>query len=207
MRASEAWFKEMAQSVIAAEIIALQALQDIIIGDQFQGLSQEIADMNGKCIVTGVGKSAIAARKIAATLATIGVQAMFLDPIGMFHGELGLVRLDDIVIMVSQSGETDELLRLVPPLIAIGAYIVPIVAVEDSSLGRMTGALVTGCVNDPYFKVPTASSIAAVALGDALAIVVGERQGFSDRSLAVTHPGGTIGRVVSELASSATVDG
>lgn len=199
-------YRHVAAGVLNAHINAIRLLIPIVCNKQFQDLAEELATMSGKCIVTGVGKSAIAARKIAATLATVGTQAMFLDPIGMFHGELGMLRTDDIVIMISSSGETEELLRLVEPLKSLGVHVVPFVGSGYSTLGQIDGSISTECQHDPYFKVPTTTSAAVVALGDALAIVVALRHGFTNKSLAITHPGGTIGREAIELDSPETVD-
>lgn len=147
-----------------------------------------------KTIVTGVGKSAIAARKIAATLATCGQPAMFVDPIGLYHGELGMLVKGDVVVMVSHSGRTEELVRLIPVLEKKGCDVYSIISRGDSELGRDTRAMITGVEREPFLKIPTASSAAAVAVGDALAIEIALRRGYDENAFAANHPGGTIGK-------------
>lgn len=159
-------------------------------------------ELHSKLIVTGVGKSAIAARKIAATAATLGRQAMFVDPVGLFHGELGMLRTGDVVLMVSNSGETDELVRLLDPIWQRGATVAAIVGREDSTLGRLPLALSTGVDVDPFWNVPTVTAAAAVALGDALALALAEAAGYTDENLKANHPGGSIGRSFMEAVTA-----
>ncbi len=179
-----------AKLVIYEEMRALEALGDNLDWSMFSEWVEDIVLTDSKVVVTGVGKSAIAARKIAATLATSGVQAVFLDPVGMFHGELGLLRPGDMVIAVSRSGETEELVRLETPLKVKGIEFLPLVGVKNSVLGSKRWALSTGIDTDPGQGVPTASSAAAVAVGDALAAAIAER---IENRLEENHPGGALG--------------
>lgn len=190
--------REILESEAAAILNAITSVER----HRFEYLSETIAEMGGKLIVTGVGKSAIAARKIASTLATCNVSAVFIDPVGLFHGELGFLRKDDVILMISASGETQELLRLLAPIKAIHCRIWSIVCVGDSTLGRMLTSLHTGCSVDPVLKVPTTSSAVTVAIGDALAIDVARRNSFDDSKLAAIHPGGTIGAELRSLVTS-----
>jgi arabinose-5-phosphate isomerase len=188
------------QYVMTSERDAVEAARRNLDWKVFEEMVDYIGESDTyKVVVTGVGKSAIAARKIAATLATVGVQAVFLDPVGMFHGELGLLRVEDLVLMVSQSGETEELVRLLEPLRRRGVVVISIVGEKNSTLGRLPrGALCTGVTEEPYVRVPTASSAAAVAVGDALALAVAMRTGFDESMLERTHPGGAIGRRINK---------
>lgn len=184
------------ERIIEAEVEAIRLAAERIDQYRFNYIAELLATLEGKLIVTGVGKSAIAARKIAATLATCHVSSFFVDPIGLYHGELGVLTKHDLILMVSASGETEELTRLLPSLAAHKCTVWSLVGNPDSFLGRLQTSLATGCVKDPLYKVPTASSAAAVAIGDALAIEVASRKGFTDAKLRDTHPGGTIGEQV-----------
>lgn len=191
---------QAAQWVIQCEQAAVTALKKRVDWARFEAIASMIT-LAGKVVVTGVGKSAIAARKIAATFATTGRAAVFVDPVGLFHGELGILRRGDVVIMVSHSGETDELVRLLDPVWQKGCLISTIVGTADSTLGRLQLALSTGVTDEPYVRIPTASSAAAVAIGDALAIALAVAGGMTGRELAATHPGGSIGKELKEEIS------
>jgi arabinose-5-phosphate isomerase len=188
----------MRHSVIEAEIAAIRSAARILDTAEFQELTDRLWRGEGKLIVTGIGKSAIAARKIAATCATCNIPAVFVDPVGLFHGELGLVVSGDIVLMLSNSGETEELVRLIPPLREKNCSVFSLVGRPSSTLGNQTHAMVTGVETEPFLKVPTASSAAAVAIGDALAIEVARRSGYNAAAFARNHPGGHIGRTLQQ---------
>ncbi len=188
--------------IMEAEVEAIQSAAASIDRHRFNYMAELLATLEGKLIVTGVGKSAIAARKVAATLATCHVSSFFVDPIGLYHGELGVLSKHDLILMVSASGETEELTRLLPSLAIHKCTVWTLVGNADSFLGRLQTSLSTGCTVDPLFKVPTASSAAAVAIGDALAIEVAHRKGFTDAQLRDTHPGGTIGEQVRAVGAS-----
>jgi arabinose-5-phosphate isomerase len=165
----------------------------------FDIVAHAIATTDRTVFVTGIGKSGVVARKIAATLATCRIRAVFADPGALWHGELGSIESDDIVIMVSHSGETDELLRLVPILEKKRCMIAPIVGYPLSTLGKMLCSIATGIVDEPFAQIPTASAAAATAVGDALAVTVAQLKGLDDVSLAPEHPGGTIGQTNGRL--------
>ena len=186
-----------ARAVLRAEAGAILSVEPVLDSQAFQMLAGHLTVTAHKLIVTGIGKSAIAARKIAATLATCDLVSVFVDPVGLFHGELGLIRPNDAVLMVSQSGETEELVRLISVLERKGVFVYSLVGRNESTLARHTCALVTGVTEEPFLKLPTASSAAAVAIGDALAAEVAQRKGYDSRKFLANHPGGHIGRTLS----------
>ncbi len=151
----------------------------------------------GKVIVTGMGKSGLIARKIAATLASTGTPAFFLHPAEGIHGDIGMVGRGDVVIVLSNSGETPEIVRLLPVFKRMGLSLVALTGRPDSTLGRHADvALDVGVPSEacPLGLVPTASTTAALAMGDALAVVLFEEKGLSAEDFAQFHPGGTLGR-------------
>jgi len=184
-----------AENAMRAEAQAIIHAQQNLNRSRFLEIAQALSDLTtSKCVVTGVGKSAIAARKIAATLATCTIPALFVDPVGLYHGELGALQPYDLVLMISHSGQTDELLRLLPVLHAKHCVLVSIVGHGNSTLGRLSMSLHTRVESEPFARVPTASFAATVAIGDALAIAAATLKQVTDEELALEHPGGTIGR-------------
>ena len=155
-----------------------------------------IAECRGKVVLTGVGKSGLIAKKIAATLSSTGTPAVFLHAAEGAHGDLGVVTPGDVVLAVSSSGETDEILRLLPTLRQLGAELVALTRVRDSRLAAASAVvLLTGRAREacPLGLAPTTSSTAALALGDALAMALLERRGFREEDFARLHPGGSLG--------------
>jgi len=142
--------------------------------------------------VTGVGKSAIAARAIAATFSTMGIPALFYDAVGLYHGELGALRPGDLVILISHSGKTEELVRLLPHLQERGCIMASIVGDAQSCIGQLRLTVTTQDTQD-YQNVPTASFAATCALGHALAVAAATIRG---EGFAQHHPGGTIGKAL-----------
>src|SRR6185503_891068 len=148
-------------------------------------------------IVTGMGKSGIISRKIAATLSSTGTSAFFLHPAEAIHGDLGAIREDDVVVALSHSGETEELIRLLESIRRIGAKLIAITGSPASTLGRAADvALDCGITKEacPMNLVPTASTTASLALGDALAMTLLVRKGFREEQFASLHPGGKLGK-------------
>jgi arabinose-5-phosphate isomerase len=148
-------------------------------------------------IVTGMGKAGIVGQKLAATLASTGTAAFPLHPAEAVHGDLGRIRAGDIVVALSQSGETDEVLRLVPAIRRIGATLVAITERRTSSLGRSANLCITlGPIQEacPLGLAPSASTTALMAVGDALALLVSRLREFSPEDFAAYHPGGSLGR-------------
>ena len=162
---------------------------------EIEELAQAVMNCPGKVVVIGIGKSGIAAHKIASTWATAGIEAVWGDPVGMWHGELGMLRRGDFVVMVSKSGETEELVRLVTHIEQRGVEIAAIVADRASSLGRLPHAVLLdlGVSDDPWLA-PTDSFIAQVRAGDAIAAWIVAERGIADRQIVSNHPGGAIGQ-------------
>ena len=148
-------------------------------------------------MVTGVGKSGIVARKIAATFSSIGLTAVFLNPTDALHGDLGILAAEDVVLMLSNSGETEELLAMLPHVKRRGARRIALVGRSQSSLARGCDVVLDGSVDRevcPLNLAPTASTAVAMAIGDALAVVWMERAEISPEDFAINHPAGSLGR-------------
>src|SRR4051812_14457621 len=187
---------ELARKVLRIEAAAILGLVDRINGD-FERAVQLLFACRGRVIVTGMGKSGLICRKIAATLSSTGTSAWFLHPAEAIHGDLGAIRDDDVVVALSHSGETEELLRLLESIRRIGARLVAMTGSPSSTLARAADvALDCGIAEEacPMNLVPTASTTAALALGDALAMALLVRKGFSEEQFASFHPGGKLGR-------------
>jgi arabinose-5-phosphate isomerase len=151
----------------------------------------------GRVIVTGVGKSGLIARKIAATFTSTGTPASYLHPVDSLHGDLGIVGRGDAAIVLSKSGESDELTGLLVALQRMGVPIIALTAAPDSFLGRIAAVSLDGSVREeacPHDLAPTTSTAVALALGDALAMALLEVKGFGPEDFAVLHPGGRLGR-------------
>ncbi|MCA1559597.1 MAG: KpsF/GutQ family sugar-phosphate isomerase [Acidobacteria bacterium] len=187
---------EFARKVLRTEAAAILALVDRVDGD-FERAVQLLFDCRGRAIVTGMGKSGIICRKIAATLSSTGTSAWFLHPAEAIHGDLGAIRDDDVVIALSHSGETEELIRLLESIRRIGAKLIAITGNARSTLARAADVtLDCGIAEEacPMNLVPTASTTAALAMGDALAMTLLVRKGFHEEQFASLHPGGKLGR-------------
>ena len=158
---------------------------------------ERIAATTGRVIVSGVGKSGIVGRKIAATLTSTGTPAIFLHPVEGMHGDLGIVSRDDVAILISRSGETSELTGLLEYLLRVGVPVLALTGRADSPLGR-NALLVLDCSVEseacPMGLAPTTSTTAALAMGDALAVALLQRKGFREEDFAHLHPGGALGR-------------
>jgi arabinose-5-phosphate isomerase len=172
---------------------------------RFDAAVQLIAERGGKVVVTGMGKSGHVGRKIAATLASTGTPAFFLHAAEALHGDLGMLERHDLLLAVSNSGETAEILDLVPHVKRLGLPLVALTGRTASTLARMADALLDVSVAEeacPLGLAPTASTTAALAMGDALAVALLEHRGFRPEDFAALHPAGTLGRKllrVSEL--------
>ena len=157
----------------------------------------------GKVILTGVGKSGLIGRKIAATFASTGTPAFFLHPVEGMHGDIGMVREGDVVIVLSNSGETDEIVRLLPAFKRLGLPLIALTGNPVSTLGRYADVTLDAGVREeacPLGLAPTASTTATLALGDALAVVLFEEKGFSVDDFAMLHPGGELGHRLQKVA-------
>lgn len=165
--------------------------------DNFVCAVEAIRDCKGKVVVTGVGKSGHIGSKIAATLASIGTPAFFLNPLDAYHGDLGMLSSDDLVLAISYSGATEELLRFLPLVQAKKIRIIAMSSSEDTLLARCADIHLNISVEreaDPLNLVPTASTTATLALGDALACALVEAKHFQPTDFAQLHPGGDLGR-------------
>ncbi len=185
-----------ARAVLDTEIDALARLRDRL-DEAFAQAVQMVLDCAGKVVVSGVGKSGMAARKIAATLSSTGTPAVFLHAGEALHGDLGIVCAKDVLILVSHSGESDEIVRLLPSIESIGPTVIAFTGAPESRIAKAADlALDCGVEReaDPLNLAPTASAIAAQALGDALAIVVAARKQLTPERFALSHPGGALGR-------------
>ena len=186
----------LAREVLTTEAAAITALSTRI-GAAFVAAVELILHCQGRVVVCGVGKSGHIGRKLAATLASTGTPAFFVHPTDASHGDLGMITQDDVVIMLSNSGETDELVTLTPHLKREGARLVALTGNEQSSLAQAADIHLDAAVDTeacPLGLAPTASTTAALALGDALALALLDARGFSTEDFARSHPGGTLGR-------------
>jgi arabinose-5-phosphate isomerase len=187
---------ELARRVLRTEANAILGLVDRV-GETFERAVQLLYECQGRVIVTGMGKSGIICRKIAATLSSTGTSAFFLHPAEAIHGDLGVIRRDDVVLALSHSGETEELVRLLEAIRRIGAKVIAMTGTERSTLGQAADVTLDCSIREeacPMNLVPTASTTAALAMGDALAMTLLVRKGFSEEHFASLHPGGKIGK-------------
>jgi arabinose-5-phosphate isomerase len=187
---------DLARKVLRIEAAAILGLVDRINGD-FEHAVQLLYECTGRVIVTGMGKSGLICRKIAATFSSTGTSAWFLHPAEAIHGDLGAIRQDDVVLALSHSGETDELIRLLESIRRIGARLIALTGNPSSTLARAADVTLNcGIAKEacPMNLVPTASTTAALAMGDALAMTLLVRKGFREDQFASLHPGGKIGR-------------
>jgi arabinose-5-phosphate isomerase len=188
--------RTLARKVLQIEAAAILALVDRI-DDNFDRAVRMIHDCQGRVIVTGMGKSGIISRKIAATLASTGTSAFFLHPAEATHGDLGVIQPSDLLLAISHSGETQEVLRLLEAIRRIGATIVAITGNPASTLAQAADVALDCQVSEeacPLNLVPTASTTAALALGDALCMTLLVEKGFREEDFAMIHPGGKLGK-------------
>ncbi len=189
-------FLAMAREALAIEAQAVSALAERL-NDQFSQAAAAILKCKGRVILIGVGKSGLIAKKIAATFASTGTPSFFVHATEASHGDLGMITQEDVVIALSNSGNTEELVAVLPAIARRGAKIVAMTGKLDSALARQAD-LVLDCGVEkeacPLNLAPTASTTAALALGDALAVVVLKARGFSEEDFALSHPGGSLGR-------------
>jgi arabinose-5-phosphate isomerase len=184
------------REVIRIEGMAVRALEERI-GDPFARAVDLLESCTGRVIITGVGKSGIIARKIVATMNSTGTPAVFLHPSDAVHGDLGILRTNDVVVCVSKSGNTDEMNALLPMFHRIGVPIISLVGKMDSMLAHDSEVALDASVESeacPHDLAPTASTTATLALGDALAVALLDRRGFDKEDFALFHPGGSLGK-------------
>jgi arabinose-5-phosphate isomerase len=188
--------KNIAKKVFDIEIESLQHVADLI-DDEFTKVVEAILNTTGKVVVTGIGKSGLIGKKIAATLSSTGTPSFFLHPGEAFHGDLGMVGANDVVMLISYSGETEEVLRIIPFLnwnknLVIGVTGNPNSTVAKNSRHHLNIKIVREAC--PLELAPTSSTTAALVMGDALAIALMESRDFKQHDFARFHPGGSLGR-------------
>jgi arabinose-5-phosphate isomerase len=186
----------LARKVLQTEAAAILALVDRLDG-AFERAVSLLHDCRGRVIVTGIGKSGLICQKIAATFASTGTPAFFLHPADAIHGDLGVLQADDVIVALSYSGETEELLRLLETIKRLGAHLIAITGDCQSSLGKAADVSLDCRVSEeacPLNLVPTASTTASLALGDALAMTLLVAKGFKQEDFASLHPGGKLGK-------------
>lgn len=187
---------ELGRQTLAIEAAAVDALKGRI-SENFAGAVELVLNCQGRLIVSGMGKSGHIARKIAATMASTGTPAYFVHPAEASHGDLGMITRHDVLLALSNSGESEELLRIVPAVKRQGARVIAMTGVPTSTLAREADIhLDAGVAQEacPHNLAPTASTTAALALGDALAVALLDARGFSPEDFARSHPGGSLGR-------------
>jgi arabinose-5-phosphate isomerase len=186
----------LARSVLEIEADAVRGVADLL-DENFTGAVEFLLGCKGRVVVSGIGKSGHVARKFAATLASTGTPAFFVHPAEASHGDLGMVTSDDVFIAMSNSGETDELVAILPLIKRLGAKLIAITGRPESSLATLADVHLNARVDKeacPMNLSPTASTTAALALSDALAVVVLDARGFGPEDFARSHPGGALGR-------------
>lgn len=185
-----------AKEVFRMEALAISRLRSRI-GKDFETVVQWMADCKGRVILTGMGKPGFIARKIAATLASTGTPTFFLHPAEAVHGDFGMVTSKDLVIAISQSGESEEIVRLLPLMKKKGVKLVALTSVPGSSLGKNADIVLDLGVRReacPLNLAPSASTTASLAMGDALALSLLKKKGFRSEDFAELHPAGSLGR-------------
>jgi arabinose-5-phosphate isomerase len=186
----------LARNVLDIEADAVRALAERIDGG-FVAAVDLLLGCRGRVVVSGIGKSGHVARKLAATLASTGTPAFFVHPAEASHGDLGMVTADDVFVALSNSGESEELVAILPLVKRLGAKLIAMTGRPDSTLAKLADVHLNSGVEKeacPLNLAPTASTTAALALGDALAVVVLEARGFGPDDFARSHPGGALGR-------------
>jgi len=188
--------RTLARKVLETEAAAVLALVSRL-DERFDRAVDLLFHCKGRVILTGMGKSGIICQKIAATLASTGTPAFFLHPAEAMHGDLGVIQSDDVVVALSYSGETDEILNLIEAIRRLGARLIAITGVPRSGLGLAADVALDCSVAEeacPLNLVPTASTTAALAMGDALAMALLKAKGFGQDDFASLHPGGKLGK-------------
>ena len=187
---------ERAKEVLRIEADAVSSLIKRVDAN-FEKAVRLMLACKGKVVVTGMGKPGFISAKISATLSSTGTPSLYLHPADAIHGDLGRVTKDDVVLAISNSGETEEIMRLLPTLRKIGAKLIAMVGNTESSLARYSDVVLNVAVKReacPLNLAPTASTTAMLAFGDALAIALLDRRGFKEEDFAFYHPGGSLGK-------------
>ncbi len=184
------------KNVVRIETAAVALLEDRIDASFEKAVGMIIA-CTGRVIITGMGKSGLIARKIVASMNSTGTPSIFLHPTDAIHGDVGIVCPDDVVIMISKSGDTEELVRLVPLIKRLGSRLIAMVGAPNSRIGRNAEVVLDVSVREeacPHNLAPTSSTTAALVMGDALAVALLEQRNFTREDFAMFHPGGNLGK-------------
>ncbi|MFZ5953198.1 MAG: KpsF/GutQ family sugar-phosphate isomerase [Candidatus Rifleibacteriota bacterium] len=187
---------ESARTAMDMEIEALQHSRSRL-GEEFVNAVDLILTGSGRLVVCGMGKSGLVGKKISATLSSTGTPSFFLHPAEALHGDLGMVTDQDVILLLSNSGETEEIVRLVPYLRRVGARLIAMVGNAGSSLAKMADVVINSGVEKeacPMNLAPTSSTTVTMALGDAIAVALIEARGFKEKDFARLHPSGSLGR-------------
>lgn len=201
--------KEQAAAVLKIEAESILNLIDRI-DDNFIEMVEAIYKSKGRVIFSGIGKSGLIGRKIAATLNSTGTNSFFLHPVEAMHGDLGMVCKDDIFIALSNSGETEELNHLMPNIKSLGCKIIAFTGKPSSSLGKLSSIVINVAVEKeacPLGLAPTSSTTALLAMGDALAVVLINKKKFLSSDFKKFHPGGALGQILSSKVEDIMVTG
>ena len=186
----------LAQSVIKQEAEALITMQARL-GPDFEAAVETILQCQGRVVVAGTGKSGQISRKIAATLSSTGTPAFYLHPSDALHGDLGMIGSADVLLLVSNSGETEDIIAMLPTIRVFELPIIAILGRPDSTLGRAASSVLDAAVEKeacPMDLAPTTSTTAALAMGDALAMALLDQRNFKPKDFALYHPGGMLGK-------------
>ncbi len=187
---------EEAKKVIEIEVNGIKNVIDFL-DESFIDLINELNNCKGRIVITGMGKSGLIYKKVAATMASLGLKAYFMHPAEALHGDLGLVTKDDVVLAVSRSGESDEIIKLIPSIKKIGAKLLSITERSNCTLSKFSDiTLLLPKTNEAYLDdlVPTTSTTVSLVVGDAIAIVLAKINGFETQDFAVFHPNGLLGK-------------
>ena len=201
--------KQLAKEILNREIAALKRTTKLL-DIKFEKACSAIISNKGKVITLGIGKSSFIAMKMAATLSSTGTAALFLHPVDALHGDVGVIKKNDVVIIYSNSGETQEVIKLLPLLKLLKCYIISITGNLSSSLAKYSNISLDASVTReacPHNLAPTSSIICALALSDALALAVSVQNNFSIKDFAKTHPGGAIGKRLMVTVSNIMIKG
>ena len=196
--------KQLAKEIINREIAALKRTTKLL-DNKFDRACEAIISNKGKVITLGVGKSSFIAMKMAATLSSTGTAALFLHPLDALHGDVGVIKKNDVVIIYSNSGETQEVIKLLPLLKLLKCCVISITGNLSSSLARYSEISLDASVTReacPHNLAPTSSIICALAISDALALAISSQNNFTIKDFAKTHPGGAIGKRLMVTVSS-----
>jgi arabinose-5-phosphate isomerase len=197
---------KIGENVVRIEAEALRALADRLAGPMAEAFTKAVECLHscgGRVVVTGMGKSGLVARKIAATLSSTGTPSLYMHPVDAVHGDLGMIVRGDVVLALSQSGDTEEILNLLPNIKRLAVQLVAMTGALRSTLAQAADIALDCSVAQEacsFGLAPTASTTTMVALGDALAVALAEKRGFKEEDFADLHPGGKLGKKLARVA-------